>query len=415
MLATIRGDGPGAALFTRASALVRSLQIRSDTDLEPLLQSPPADADEGVLRQLRYMAEAGSWVLRESAIADLPADLRWLYESGAVTIEQLATLHSTLGVTSAADLLAELRRMNIQRLPGFHPGLEASIAAALPGLRLAIPRISLARAVAIADPILDCLVQTPGVDSPTPVGSFRRGEDMVGDIEIVAPTADPAAALDAVAGVAENARVLHRSPRRLYIRTDRVQVGVRCPSPDTAGATLLHLTGNGGHIEALRRMAADRGWSLDPEGLRSAEDRTPVADSEEAIYDALGLPWIPPEIRNGDEEIAAAKSGTLPPLVSWRDIRGDLHMHTEWSDGRNTTEEMVRGCIALGYEYMAITDHSPHASSSRNLSVEGVKRQSEEIAALRRKVPADHDPPWVRSRHSSKRPAGLQRSSPRKP
>jgi DNA polymerase (family 10) len=333
------------------------------------------------------MSEAGGWVLRESAIADLPADLRWLYESGAVTIEQLATLHTTLGVTTTADLLAEIRRLSIQRLPGFHPALEAAIAAALPGLRAAIPRISLSRAIAIADPILDHLRETPGVESPMVTGSLRRGEDMVGDIEIMAPAADPAAALDAVRQISENARVLHRGPRRLYLLTDRVQVGVRCPPPETAGAALVHLTGSHAHIEALRRIAADRGWSLDPEGLTKGDSGVLLAHSEEAIYTALGLPWIPPEIRSGEEEIAAAKSGTLPALVSRSDIRGDLHMHTEWSDGRDSIEEMVRGSIALGYDYLAITDHSPHAASSRNLSVDGVKRQAEDIAVLREKYP----------------------------
>jgi DNA polymerase (family 10) len=373
--------------FTEASALVRSRQIQSDADLGPLLGSLPAAVDPGVVQQLRYMFEAGGWVLRESAIADLPADLRWLYESGAVTIEQLAAIHAGLGPTSAADLLAEVRRHSIQRLPGFDASIEAAIAAALPGLRAAIPRIPLGRAVAIAEPILSCLREAAGIRSAIAVGSLRRGQDLLGDIEIVAPAVDSAPAFDAIAHLPDIARTLHRGPRRLYLLIDRVQVGVRCPAPETAGAALLHLTGSIAHIDRLRRLAEERGWSLEPEGLVQIEGRAPIADTEQAIYEALDLPWIPPEIRDGGDEIDAARSGNLPSIVSRTDIRGDLHMHTVWSDGRDSIEEMVRACAALSYQYLAITDHSPHSAASRNLSADGVKRQRDEIEGLRERYP----------------------------
>ena len=386
LLATIRGDAAGAALFSRALSFVNAAHIHSDANLGPLLESPPADADAGVLKQLRYMFEAGGWVLRESAIADLPGDLRWLYESGAVTIEQLASLFSSLGTTSTADLLAELRRHSIRSVPGFTQATEDAIAAALPTLRKATPRISLGRAMTIADDVVNRLRQVPGVDTPTFVGSIRRGHDMVGDVEIVAAAADATPALDALLTLPDIARVLHRSERRLYLLTDRVQIGIRCVPPDSLGAALLHLTGSHAHIDALRRLACDRGSTLDPEGLTTADGRR-IADSEAAIYEGLGLPWIPPEIRDGSAEMAAAAQGSLSALVSRSDIRGDLHMHSDWSDGRDPIERMVRGCIALGYQYMAITDHSQRCNSSRKLSADDVKRQAEEIAGLRQQFP----------------------------
>ena len=119
---------------------------------------------------------------------------------------------------------------------------------------------------------------------------------------------------------------------------------------------------------------------------RNVELFAPAA-TEEEVYAALDLPFIPPEIRSGDDEIRAARDGTLPQLVSRADIRGDLHMHSTWSDGRDSIEAMVEACRALGYEYLAITDHSPHSAASRNLSVDGVKRQAEEIAGLREQYP----------------------------
>src|SRR5262249_19331576 len=140
-------------------------------------------------------------------------------------------------------------------------------------------------------------------------------------------------------------------------------------------------------FEQLAALARERGWRLEPEGLFQKPDGAPIADSEEAIYAALGLPWIPPEVREGDDEVAVARDGRLPALISRRDIRGDLHMHTHWSDGRNSTEDMVKAAVALGYEYLAITDHSQNASSSRTLSLDAVARQAEEIQELRERYP----------------------------
>ena len=361
-------------------------QIASDADLGPLLQSPPPGSDPEVLKHLRYMFDAGAWVLVESALADLPADLRWLFESGAVTIAQLASLHAALNVTSEADLIAELRRETIRRVPGLNEEIEAAIGAALRGLRRAIARIPLGQATAISEPFLTHLRSVPGVEWAEPIGSLRRGQDTVGDIEILAPAAEAAPAFNAILELPDITRCLHRGPRRLYVLTNRVQVGIRCPRPNLGGAALLHLTGSRAHFESLQAQAAARGWRLEPEGLVTNDSQ--AATSEADIYSALDLPWIPPELRNGDDEIAAARAGTLPTLITREAIRGDLHMHTDFSDGRDTVEAMVTACVALGYEYLAITDHSPHSASSRNLSADSVKRQAEDIARLRERFPA---------------------------
>ena len=333
------------------------------------------------------MYDAGGWVLLESGLADLPADLRWLFESGAVTLEQLAAIHHALGVTTAADLLAEVRRESIRKLPGFDATIEDAILKALPALRASIPRIPLGRALTISEPFLARLRESPGIGLAAPIGSLRRGQDTVGDIEIVAPTEDATRVFDDLLQLPGITRCLHRGPRRLYLLTDRVQVGIRCPAPEEGGAALLHLTGSVAHVDGLRTLAAERSWRLEPEGLNRGGGSPRVSRSEEEIYAALDLPFVPAEIRGGDDELTAARTGGLPVLVSHGDIRGDLHMHTEFSDGRDTVEAMVKACVAAGYEYMAITDHSPHSSASRNLSVESIKLQADEIAGLRERYP----------------------------
>jgi DNA polymerase (family 10) len=332
------------------------------------------------------MYETGAWILLESTLADLPADLRWLFESGAVTVEQLATLHHAFGVTTIADLAAVLREHSPLDLAGFNPAVEAAIAQALPQLRALVPRIPLGRASAVAEPVLALLRSVPGVNWAEPAGSLRRGQDMVGDIEIVASIADPAEAIEEVAKLPEM-RWLHRSERRVHFIADRVQVGVRFPEPANAGATLLYLSGSAEHFSQLQARADAAGCRLTSGGLYGADGTLKPAAMEEAIYGALGLPAVPPEIRNGDLELAAAVKGELPRLVSRSDIRGDLHMHSTWSDGRDSIESMVLMCRSLGYEYMAITDHSPHSAATRNLTVDGAKRQAEEIAALRTLYP----------------------------
>jgi DNA polymerase (family 10) len=333
------------------------------------------------------MFEAGGWVLLESAIADLPADLRWLFESGAVTLEQLTAIHRSLGVTSVADLAAAVGERRLGAVEGVGPQVEAAVAAALPLLRVSIPRIPLGRATAAAEPILAALRAVPGVRWAYTTGSLRRGEDMVGDVEIVASAVDPAPAIAQVILLGDERRWLHRSDRRIYILSDRVQVGVRLPAPENAGADLLYLTGSPAHFAILQAFASGAGWRLAAGGLYGHDGQLRPAAVEDEIYSALALPCIPPEIRTGDDEIDAAQRGALPTLVSRSDIRGDLHMHTTWSDGRDSIEAMVEACGALGYQYIAITDHSPHSAATRNLSIDDVNRQAEEIATARDRYP----------------------------
>jgi DNA polymerase (family X) len=346
-----------------------------------------ADADVPALVRLRQMYETTGWVLVESGLADLPADLRWLFESGAVPLEKLAAIHRALGATSAADLGAAAAEGRVRTIAGLDESVEQAILTALPDLRTRIPRIPLGRAVSLTEPLLAVLRDTPGVRWAEPAGSLRRGQDTVGDIELIASSDRPGGAIEAFGAAHDVTRWLHRSDRLAYVLIDRVQVGMRVEDPVNAGAALLHLTGSREHLAALRTLAGAKGYRLTSGGLYAADGTLKPAAAEEEIYDALGLPAIPPEIRHGQDEVDAAARGALPRLVARENIRGDLHMHTTWSDGRDSIEAMVETCRSLGYEYLAITDHSPHSAASRNLTIDGVRHQADEIAALRERYP----------------------------
>ena len=338
-----------------------------------------------MLTRLRQIYEAGGWVLVESAVADLPADLRWLYESDAVTLPQLAAIHEATGATSTADLAAAAAEHRIRGVAG--PEVEERIRAALPNLRALMPRIALGRAAAIAEPFLTALRAMPEVAWAEPTGSLRRGEDMIGDIDILAPASEPAPVFDALLRLPQSSRVLYRSERRIYLLSERSQVAVRVPEPSRAGGRLLYLTGSIAHVDALREHARTRGLTLGADGLAASDGTAMAAAAEDEIYRALDLPCIPVEIRQGNGEVAAAARGELPELVARRDIRGDLHMHSIYSDGRDAIETMVEASRALGYEYIAITDHSQRSAASHNLAVDDVHRQADEIAALRERFP----------------------------
>jgi DNA polymerase (family 10) len=246
--------------------------------------------------------------------------------------------------------------------------------------------VPLGRALDVFDKIQDQLQSVVSVSWSGPAGDVRRGLDLVADCRMVVATDRTDSVVEAVASIADGAPTMFDGGG-FNVDVDRMDVTIHCAPVDRAGAELLHATGNAGHLQSLRERAEGLGHRLTRTGLLAGRDGLLIAGSEESIYDALDLPFIPPELRNGDNELSAAVRGSLPSLVSAGDIRGDLHMHSLWSDGRDPLESMVVSAIGLGYEYIAITDHSPTSAATRNLTVDAVERQADEIASLRVSYP----------------------------
>ena len=226
------------------------------------------------------------------------------------------------------------------------------------------------------------------VDTIVSVGDLRRFEPAVGSVELlgIAPASEHAAVLKAFTRLPLAFASRQISERSVMIRTERGTVTLHLTPPEQAGAALVWHTGSTLHVAALRDRANARGLRLFDARLTDRQERAVPCPSEDDLYDRLELPLIPPELRLGGDEIEAADDNALPALVLERHIRGDLHTHTTWSDGRDSTETMVLAARQLGYEYVAITDHSQRAWSSRKLAVDEVPRQREEIQALRGKI-----------------------------
>ena len=225
-------------------------------------------------------------------------------------------------------------------------------------------------------------------DSLIPVGSLRRFSPDIGDVSLlgVAPPARHRRVLDGFAKLSCVTTVVNRDPSSITVLSERGTVRLLLAAPEHAGSALVWHTGSRGHVALLQQKADRLGLSYTDGAL--SRDGAPVAGTtEDEVYRLLGLPFIAPELREGTDEVDAAERGGLPQLISDGHIRGDLHMHSSWSDGRDTIESMIIASRQLGYEYIAITDHSERAWSSRRVLAEEVPGQRAEVLTLRDRYP----------------------------
>ena len=225
--------------------------------------------------------------------------------------------------------------------------------------------------------------------SITPAGSVRRSAPDVSDIALLGITAPGRGDdfLTVSTRLPSVRRVVSRTATTVTLSTDRGDLSVHTAEPSSAGAALLCLTGSPGHVSVLTRLAQERGLRLGTGRLTDPLGVLVECRTEAEVYGRLGLPFIPPELRHGGDEIEAAFEGRLPALLTDMHIRGDLHMHSTWSDGRDSIAVMVHASQALGYEYIAITDHSQSALSSRKMAADDVPQQRTEITHIRRRHP----------------------------
>ena len=301
--------------------------------------------------------------------------------------KRVHALHEALGIDSVAALRQAAADGKLRGVPGFGAGLAAKIVHALAAGAGAAPRTLLAVAEQTAQPLLAYLRQAEGVSAAEIAGSFRRRRETVGDLDIVAVAAESAPVMRRFTSYEAVAEVVERGPTRATIRLrGGLQVDLRVVPPESFGAALCYFTGAKAHNIALRQIALDQGLKLNEYGLHRGPRH--VAGATEAdLYERLGLRWIPPELREDQGEIAAARENRLPHLLTLEDIRGDLHMHTTASDGRTSLRGMAEAARARGYAYIAITDHSRRLRMAHGLDAKRLAREMEEIDCLNADTP----------------------------
>ena len=372
--AEIRGAAAEATDFRQAAAAIGRLSASATT---ALLQRARRDHLHDVAevtplihRRVRELAVAGPDVAISSARATLPDLLKSLLELGVVDSEEAAILVRQLGILTLGELFLALENGRVQQTLG--DSLDARLRHAAPAIASDAGLTPLGRARDILDSLSAAITAAAvPIDILTVSGDARRFESLVEELILVARAVDPPAAIDHLCQIRGIDEILHRGPRRVILTVQRTEVDVRVAAPDEYGTVLFSTTGSRPHLHAMRARVGH---------LR-------LAPREEDLYVHAGVPFVPPEIRQGTGELEAAAAGTLPSLIFREHIRGDLHMHTIYSDGADTLEAMVAASAALGYEYIAITDHSERAAASRTLTSRDLSRQRAEIEALRERYP----------------------------
>ena len=325
--------------------------------------------------KITEIVETGHFPLLDTLKKELPGELGDMAALPGLGPKRLRLLHDRLKVNTFDDLRRVIGAGRLHGIKGFGPAIEQRLLSAL-AKPVAEKRFKLSVAEAEADALANFLRPSGRV---VVAGSFRRRRDTVGDLDLVVTAEHAAAVGDKLVAYENVAEVrAHGGTRTTVVLRSGIQVDVRAVPEESFGAALLYFTGSKAHNIALRAIAVRRGWKLNEYGLFSGRRRI-AGSTEEEVYKKLGLAYIPPEMREDRGEIALAQANALPQLVTRANIRGDLHVHSDWTDGTASIEAMAKAAQALGYQYMALTDHSRRVAMAHGLDPARLAKQSREI------------------------------------
>jgi DNA polymerase (family X) len=355
--------------------------------------SPPkvAGVGQAISDKLAELSRTGRLAFYDRLAADVPAGLLGLLRVQGVGPKTVRILYESLGIDSLDELRLAAQAGRLRMVKGLSEKAEASILTGIASLDTRPERMLLGQAEAIVKRLLAELATVPGVTRLEPAGSYRRRRETIGDLDLLAETTDAGALVDRFTNLAGVERVVGAGEHKAaVILSGGPQVDLMIMPPGEAGTYLVHFTGSKDHNIRLRGIARDRGWSLSEKGyLRlvgpgaapaSAELRTFPTEAE--AYAFLDLPFIEPELREDRGEIEAAQTGTLPSLIRLTDLRGDLHSHSDWSDGVHSIEQMAEAARARGHAYQVLTDHTRSLAIAKGLTPDRVRVQRAVVAEL---------------------------------
>lgn len=326
---------------------------------------------KGIAGALVELEERGSFGKRDELLEKYPPTALEMLRIQGLGPKTIALLIETFRISTLDDLKRLAEEQKIRTLPRLGAKLEEKVLRGIEQYRKLAGRFLLNFAQQTAEELTAYLGAVEGVEKVTPAGSFRRGKETVGDLDLLVTGPGAGAALDKFAAHPKVQELLAKGENKASARfgIEGIQVDVRALASEHYGAALQYFTGSKEHSVALRQRALRMGMTLNEYGLFTVEGNELVAcATEEEIYGKLGLAWIPPEMRENQGEIEAAEKGAIPELLTVADMRGDLHMHTRESDGRATLEEMAATARGHGYGYIAITDHSKALAMANGLN-----------------------------------------------
>ena len=337
--------------------------------------------------KIKEIVRTGTAATFEEHRKNVPATLTNLLKIPGLGPKRVQTLYHKLGIRTLEDLRNAAREGRVRKLQGFGAKIEQHILGQLQARTGEAKRFKLAIAAQYAEAFISYLKASAGVKRVTAAGSYRRARETIGDLDLLVSASSGSPVTDRFVSYPEVREVLAHGRTKASVRLAcGLQVDLRVVPETSYGAALQYFTGSKEHSVLLRQLAQQRGLKLNEYGLFKGEESV-AGETEESVYAAVGLPWIPPELRESRGEFEAAHAGRLPRLVELADLKGDLHAHTKATDGSNSLKEMVEAARRRGFEYLAITDHSRRLTMAHGLDPKRLLEQLEAIDRMNDAAP----------------------------
>ncbi len=346
---------------------------------------------KAIAEKIDELLTTGKLEFLEKLKAEIPESLaEWLKVPG-LGPKKIALIWKTLNITALSELEAAAKTGKLSGLPGMGAKSESAILEGIASLARRSGRIPLGRAYPLAQEIIAQLKRVEGVVEAQPAGSLRRMRSTVGDLDILVASKNSSAVMDAFVNLKGISRVLSKGEVKSSIEfTDGVRAQIWVHPPQEFGTALQYATGSKDHNVELRQIALDKGLSLSDHSFKKVKGGKEIfCATEEEVYETLGLQWIPPELREGRDEVALAKINKLPKLIEVKDIKSNLHMHSTYSDGKLSMLDMAKAAIQRGLRVIVFSDHSVSLGVANGLSIERHKQQASEIKKIQKQLGDD--------------------------
>lgn len=340
---------------------------------------------KGILEKIETILETGTLPLYEQLKSGFPPGLLEILSIPDVGPKTAKLLYEKMGIKSVQELEDAARRGKLRGLAGMGARKEENILRGIKLYRMRSSRMLLGKALPLVNAVISELTIKASslVEKISPAGSLRRGKETIGDIDILATSSNPNFLMDVFTNLSFVDEVLAKGETKSSILTHQgLQMDLRVVASESFGAALQYFTGSKSHNISLRERAIRKGLKINEYGVFSQDGKRIAGGKEDEVYDILGLCFIPPELREDRGEIEAAEKGLLPELLREEDVKGDLHIHTTYSDGRDDIEQIVEKARNKGYQYIAITDHSSSLKVAGGLSIQSVLSQIKRIKEL---------------------------------